>query len=287
MLYNSLPHVIKRHAMIIAQEQFFAILSTFSLSTLKMQMGRVRLKFTVEELARLLYLLNMAQTQKIMLKALWGDRPGGLGSYQNFCKNLDLVAKLMPLIFTKFNALHGVKPSALYNVIDTSLISTKMAKSIRSKDFKDGNVTVRKVDGQPHHIYGLKLFATINRRGMICKATALHINTPDIDATKNPYYYGLPKGILLADRGFNSALVRQRLSGCGTRLISPFKSNQKQQLNDKERKLYKKRWAIETVFQQLKAAYGAFKLGTSSKYTLIKQKAAIFLSILNYNASLI
>lgn len=86
--------------MIIAPEQFFAILSAIPLSTLKMQMGRMRLKFTIEELASLLMLLNRSQSHKIALKTLWISEVG-LGTYQNFCKNLDLASKLMPLILTK------------------------------------------------------------------------------------------------------------------------------------------------------------------------------------------
>ncbi len=272
--------------MIITQKEFLAILCTIPFSTLKMQLGRMRLKFTLTELSELLSLLNVAQTQKMELKRLWSAHKE-LGTYQNFCKNLDLASKLMPFIFTKFNAMHGIKPSALYNVIDTSLVPTKMAKSIQPKDFKAGNVTVRKVEGQTHYIYGLKLFTTINRHRFICNATALPINTPDIDATKNPYYYHLPKGLLLADRGFNSALVRKRLSGCAIRLISPFKAKQKQQLSKKEWLLYENRWSIETVFQKLKAPYGAFKLGVSSRYTRLKQKAALLLAALNYNAALL
>lgn len=273
--------------MIIAQEQFLAIVQSLPLSTLKMQMGRLRLKFLISDIALLLNLLNMAQTQKLCLKTVWQGRNSELGTYQNFCKNLETVAKLMPLVMSKFNAIHGIQPSKLMNIIDTSLIPVKAAQSIRSKDYAKNDVTLRKVDGVPHHVCGVKLFAVLNRQGFICKTLVLPINTADIDATKNPYYYGLTPGILLADKGFNSALARQRLKSCGIKLLSPFKVNQKQQLTDKEKRFYKRRWRIETVFQKLKAQYGHFKLGTSSRYTKIKQKAALLLAVLNFNASLL
>ena len=272
--------------MIISQEEILAILLTIPLSTIKMQMGRIRLKFTRQELAKLLFMLNEAQSRKVTFKHIWHKNKEDK-TYQNLCKNFDVVAKLMPLIFSKFNEMHKIKASRMYNVLDTTLIPTKRSQSITDKDFKVGDVTIRNVEKIRHYISGLKLFALMNRERFIFKAAALNINTPDIDAVKNPFYYSIPKGILLADKAFNSQMVRDRLKGYGTRLISPFKANQKQQLTDKEKEFYKRRWEIESAFQKLKAEYGNFKLGASSRYTLIKQKAALLLAALNYNAALI
>ena len=272
--------------MIISQEEILAILLTIPLSTIKMQMGRIRLKFTRQELAKLLFMLNEAQSRKVTFKHIWHKNKEDT-TYQNLCKNFDVVSKLMPLIFSKFNEMHKIKASRMYNVLDTTLIPTKRSQSITDKDFKAGDVTIRDVEKIRHYISGLKLFALMNRERFIFKAAALNINTPDIDAVKNPFYYSIPKGILLADKAFNSQMVRDRLKGYGTRLISPFKANQKQQLTDKEKEFYKRRWEIESAFQKLKAEYGNFKLGASSRYTLIKQKAALLLAALNYNAALI
>ena len=66
-------------------------------------------------------------------------------------------------------------------------------------------------------------------------------------------------------------------------MISPFHYKSKIQLNDKEKKFYKKRWKIETVFQKLKNPYDLFKLnlkGVKNKKIL---EAKLFISLINYN----
>jgi len=270
--------------MIITQKKFLAILQTLSIREIRHQLGRIRLKFTLQEIAFYLEQLHLHQAHRVTLKALWIKSETG-HSYQSFCQNLDLCAKLSGLVFIQFNRTSRIEPSSLYNVIDTSLIPTKKPQHLSKKDFDQGKVTVRQGLEGKLFVHGLKWLAVVNRQGLIVKSQTLGINTPDIDVTKNPYQYGLPKGILLADKGFNSKEVRSRLQGCSIRLISPFKSNQTQQLSDKERRLYARRWSIETVFQTLKHDYGAFKLGTSSRYTLQKQKAVLTLAALSYNLS--
>ena len=268
--------------MIITQDKFLTILKTLTLKAIRSQMGRIRLKFTLEDLAFYLHQLHLHQACKVTFKSLW-LKSGRELSYQSFCQNIDACSKLAPLMLIQYNKLAHIKASSLFNVVDTSLIPTKQEQHISKSDFEHNKVTIRSVSDRKKFICGLKFLVLINRQGLIIKANVLSINTPDIDVTKNPYQYGLPPGILLADKGFNSHMVQQRLKNCGIRLLSPYKTNQKQQLSEKERKLYKKRWSIETLFQTLKHDYGPHKLPTSSKYTLNKQKAVLILCALSYN----
>jgi hypothetical protein len=160
----------------------------------------------------------------------------------------------------------------------------KQAASIRSQDWAKHRITLR--DKKP--ICGSKLLCLLNRFGQVYYAERININRSDHAIFKDSAYYSSKvPGILLADRGFNNKIVRDRLGALPhTRFISPPHYKTKQVLSPKESKLYKRRWRIETLFQVLKDTYGDFKLNLKSALTTKLNEAKLFATLTTYNLSL-
>ena len=60
-----------------------------------------------------------------------------------------------------------------------------------------------------------------------------------------------PSKHMLADKAYDSAELRSGLKECGSKPVIPNKSNRKQPFSFNKR-LYKRRWRIETAFNRLK-----------------------------------
>lgn len=90
------------------------------------------------------------------------------------------------------------------------------------------------------------------------------------------------QGFVLVDRGFSNKLVRQRLEPL-CKLISPYHYKSKATLSDKERLLYKKRWAVETTFKALKDKFSHIKLNIRGIFTDKLNKAKLFSALTMYN----
>jgi hypothetical protein len=96
---------------------------------------------------------------------------------------------------------------------------------------------------------------------------------------------------------FSNKAVRERLNHIKTsvfetnkplcRLISPYNVKQNIKLTDKERKLYKRRWKIETVFQNIKHNYSENKLNLTGKYNNLTKGAKFYSTLINFNLSTI
>ena len=132
---------------------------------------------------------------------------------------------------------------------------------------------------------GNKGLFMMNKRKQIYHAEILNINDSDQNYLKNPHgLYGKLKGILLADRGFsNNDIFNQKKQIC--RLISPYKSNQKETLTKKEMELYKRRWSIESLFKSLKDNYSDNKLNLTRKYTDKLKQAKFYSTLIIHNLS--
>ncbi len=132
-------------------------------------------------------------------------------------------------------------------------------------------------------------FIFINKQWFITHYEYLNINESDVNILKSSAQYRpFLKGLVLADRGFASKLVRQRLDNDKNnifnyertycRFISPHRKSEKKQLNLKERRIYRKRWTIETLFQKLKDKFEDCNLDLTGKYC--RKEAKIFVSCL-------
>lgn len=258
-----------------------AILNRVPLSSLRGALGRQRLKFTRDELAQWLWVLFEHQRRHCQFRTLYDELRPPM-TYAGFTKNLRTAAALMPLVFREFNRRHGIQPSRLLTYLDTSLIPSKQTASIREQDWRAGKVTRRRKGTAVEDTCGHKLLAHLDRHGRITRAAVLPINTPDNLVTKEPLNFGL-SGVVVADRGFNCKLSRQRVASCGGRLISPPHVKEKWVLTEQERRLYQGRWQIETAFQRLKDDWGHFRLAASSRYAPVVQKGDIFAALCAYN----
>ena len=211
--------------------------------------------------------------------------------------NINLFSTLFKHLFYLFNKITNIKASKLLNMIDSTLIPEKDSNFINNKDWSSGRVTTRGLKQDKTHICGSKGFFMINREGKIYHLERLNINYSDQNYLKNPYFLlNKLKGIVLADRGFSNKAVRERLEHNKTdifnydkpvcRLISPYRVNQLKKLTTKERKIYRKRWKIETMFQILKDSHSNIKLNLKGKYTSKLKEAKLFACAINYNLSM-
>ena len=263
---------------------------------LRRQIHRSRLKFNIRELAFYLFCIiehnQGRETFKHMHRRLFKDERLNI-TYSTFMSNIKTVSPLMGFIFNEFNKSNHVKAGIL-NIVDTTLIEEKQAKHINGVDWQRERVTTRGKDASKYHVCGSKGLVFINRSNLVYFAKLLPINTSDQNILKDTCHYDHAlKGIVLADRGFNNKLLRERLQehkndiwnirGPDCRLISPYVKKSKTQLTPKEKKLYKRRWRIETVFQKVKDCYSQSSLQMHGRYNKELKKAKFYTTWLIYN----
>lgn len=271
-------------------------------SKTKSLLGRERLRLTKSQITFYLMVLWNHQIQHVRFSFLY--RQANLGTtYAGFMKNVTTVGPLMAYLFEQHKKETSIDFSSIINSIDTTLLAQKRPEFITQKDWAKGKVTIRSKNKVKTYICGQKGLVVRNRQGCIVAADLLKINHSDFNILKNPllwYRKGLDKGFLLADRGFNSKKVRKRFSDLKAnpllfglpaqfcfkaKLLSPPHVKELVQLSPKERRLYKRRWKIESLFQELKDSYNPFKLDLTGARTPRLVRAKFFVSCLAYNLS--
>ena len=275
------------------------IINSLKNKEIKSIIGRVRLKFTYKEINDYVQIIFAhSQTQK-SFKSIYKKSKFKI-KYSCFMSNIQLFSKLFRFLFYKLNEKLSIKPSKLLNMVDTTLIEEKKLNFINQNDWDSGRVTTRinKKNKIKTYTCGSKGLVFLNRFGQIYSANLLNINYSDQNILKDfSFYIKELNGILLADRGFSNKAVRERLNHIKTsvfetnkplcRLISPYNVKQNIKLTDKERKLYKRRWKIETVFQNIKHNYSENKLNLTGKYNNLTKGAKFYSTLINFNLSTI
>ena len=275
------------------------IINSLKNKEIKSIIGRVRLKFTYKEINDYVQIIFAhSQTQK-SFKSIYKKSNFKI-KYSCFMSNIQLFSKLFRFLFYKLNEKLSIKPSKLLNMVDTTLIEEKKLNFINQHDWDSGRVTTRinKKNKIKTYTCGSKGLVFLNRFGQIYSANLLNINYSDQNILKDfSFYIKELNGILLADRGFSNKAVRERLNHIKTsvfetnkplcRLISPYNVKQNIKLTDKERKLYKRRWKIETVFQNIKHNYSENKLNLTGKYNNLTKGAKFYSTLIQYNFSTI
>ena len=275
------------------------IINSLKNKEIKSIIGRVRLKFTYKEINDYVQIIFAhSQTQK-SFKSIYKKSKFKI-KYSCFMINIQLFSKLFRFLFYKLNEKLYIKPSKLLNMVDTTLIEEKKLNFINQHDWDSGRVTTRinKKNKIKTYTCGSKGLVFLNRFGQIYSANLLNINYSDQNILKDfSFYIKELNGILLADRGFSNKAVRERLNHIKTsvfetnkplcRLISPYNVKQNIKLTDKERKLYKRRWKIETVFQNIKHNYSENKLNLTGKYNNLTKGAKFYSTLINFNLSTI
>ena len=275
------------------------IINSLKNKEIKSIIGRVRLKFTYKEINDYVQIIFAhSQTQK-SFKSIYKKSKFKI-KYSCFMSNIQLFSKLFRFLFYKLNEKLSIKPSKLLNMVDTTLIEEKKLNFINQNDWDSGRFTTRinKKNKIKTYTCGSKGLVFLNRFGQIYSANLLNINYSDQNILKDfSFYIKELNGILLADRGFSNKAVRERLNHIKTsvfetnkplcRLISPYNVKQNIKLTDKERKLYKRRWKIETVFQNIKHNYSENKLNLTGKYNNLTKGAKFYSTLINFNLSTI
>lgn len=266
----------------------------FSLTAaeLKNALKRQRLRVSRKTILSYVWVLWTQHTQMCHFSAL---KQTVSVSYQGMMKGCHMVAPLMKLMEERFRQEKGIGFDDL-NIVDSSLVPSKEEKSITPKDWDKGRVTTR-----PHpalkenfHICGDKHLCFINSKRQIVFSKLLNINHSDGNILKSPLSWaqlGLRQGVLLMDRGFGHTKVkagfdglRENLSSFDVHILYPPLKSQKWVLTPEERALYKKRWAIEEVFRQLKNPFGSFRLILKGIRKPELKKAKVAMATLAWNA---
>ena len=263
---------------------------------IKTIIGRSRLKFTYQEIISYVQIAFEHSLTHRTFKKIYKNHHIKV-DYSVFMKNISLFSRLFKYLFTQINEQLSIKPSQLLNVVDTTLIPEKEIKSIYQKDWNNGRVTTRKNNftKEKIHICGSKGLIFMNRFKQIYFAKLLNINDSDQNILKDfTLYLNQLKGFLLADRGFSNKAVRKRLKEINNhvfqnqsvcRLISPYQYKEKLTLTEKEWKLYKRRWQIETLFQGLKHHYSEYRLNLKGNYKYSIKQAKFYATLIAYNLS--
>ena len=242
------PHLLEDFDMsIISQDLIYGEIILLRGSFIKSIIKRERLKYSNKEISYYLYAIYLHQSLQINFKSLYLKSKLKI-SYATYMSNIHALCPLVKVLFFKINERHKIKVSSILNIVDTSLLPSIEGKSIRDRHYKAKQVTVR--DGEK--ICGHKGLFFINRRKQIYSIKLMNINYSDFNILKDSELYR-PQlyGVVLADKGFNSLMVRNRVNKL-CRFISPYKKKQKLQLSNKEMKIYKYRWNIESLFKKLK-----------------------------------
>ena len=247
---------------------------------------RQRLKLSYDAISFYVWCIFMHQTQQTNFKTIYKRYNLNI-TYQAFMHDIILISPLIKFLFYKNNKILNIKPSSLYNIVDSSLIPIKNPEFINQQDYDLNKVTARTKDKIKVKICGIKLFIFLNRFNKIYHAELLNINYSDQNILKSSALYLTKlKGFLLADRGFGNKVTEQRVNSTGIcKLLTPGHYKSKKFLTKKEKKLYKKRWKIETLFQKLKNNYGEFKLNLRGAKNKGIIEAKLFISLMNYNLS--
>lgn len=267
------------------------------LAELKRMLGRKRLRVDRGQIVAYLMALVAQQSLLRHYKAVHALDSCGVG-YAGFMAGIALVAPLWVRLETRFRQEKGVGFDEL-TLADSSLLPGKEEGSIRSRDWDRKAVTVRPVsDGngatRKLKVCGEKLLAVMNSQQQLvyCKLMP-SINAADDHVFKNPMSWairGLRQGVLLVDRGFSNHEVRKGLTFLGKtlpnytlRLVSPPRKSQKWCLSEADQRLYRKRWAIEEAFRQLKDSPGRFRLTMKGTRNPRIREARVAIATLAWN----
>jgi len=228
------------------------IVENLSSQEIKVLLGRERLRFTKEEI--LMYLLVIFEHNLTQHTFFCLYRAHDKDSYQNFMKNIALFSKLYHYLFMQINQKLSIETSDL-NIVDSTLIPEKELKSIKQKDYELHRVTVRKdkKTKSTEHICGSKGFVYINEFKQVYSAKLTNINFSDNNFLKDNFNLIHTFGTLLADRGFNNKMVRERINSHNNEIntlyknkdfkpitfISPFHYKEKKKLTLDEYQIYK------------------------------------------------
>lgn len=274
------------------------IINKLTHKEIKSLIDRKRLKFTHEMIQFYIFCLYKHSLTQKTLKSIYkkSKQKGYIQTYQNFMKNIALFSKVFKYLFHTMNKLLFIKPSQLLNIVDSTLIPEKQSCYITQKDWNLNKVTTRTKDTIKIRTCGSKGLVFINRFNQIYYAELLNINISDMNILKeSARYKPYLQGILLADRGFSNKLVRSRLNHdknnifdyhkVNCRLISPYRKSENKNLTEKEIKLYKYRWRIETLFQTLKSNYSDNLLNLKGKYQPIIKQSKFYTTLMIHNLS--
>jgi hypothetical protein len=99
----------------ITQKQILMWLRVEKRSILRANLGRVRLKFGLEELSFFLWAVAWHNATQRSFKRLWEQDDRGLG-YAGFMKNVQTASRLWPIVFRRSCESMGIRASSLYNL---------------------------------------------------------------------------------------------------------------------------------------------------------------------------
>lgn len=266
---------------IIPKSQIKSIVFSMNTAYIKSLMGRQRLKFSLDEIVMYVTAIYEHQLLRRRFKALYRHLKLEI-SYEAFMKNLRVISPIVAGIHAKILQRGAIVASSLINYVDSSLLTTKESRNIRSKDYVKHMVTSRKKE----KFCGYKGLVFMNRFKQIYHASLHNINVSDNNFLKDiAYYADMLKGVMLMDMGFSNRISRERFKYVADKatMISPFKKKQKKQLTTKEWRVYRHRWGIELLFKALKDEFGNFNLNLKGARNLNIVKAKFYATISSYN----
>lgn len=267
------------------------------LAELKRVLGRKRLRVGRSQIVS--YLMALVAQQGLLrhYKAVHALDSCGVG-YAGFMAGIGMVAPLWVKLEARFRQEQGVGFDEM-TLADSSLLPGKDEGSIRRPDWDRKAVTVRPVsDGngatRKLKVCGEKLLAVMNSQQQLVYCRLMpSINSADDHVFKNPMGWatkGLRQGVLLVDRGFSNHEVRKGMDFLGKalpdytlRLVSPPRKSQKWVLSEADQHLYRKRWAIEEAFRQLKCSLGRFRLSMKGTRRSVIREARVAIATLAWN----
>jgi hypothetical protein len=250
---------------------------------IKEKIKRKRLKFNRFDISVYLYALVFTQINVCCFKQTYKylKKKKYLKSitYEGFMYNIGVVGSLFETFFE--STVKHTKNNS-FSILDSTLIPLKQNHCLKNKD------KTRLVVYGNKMVCGIKKTCIVNNKGKIIYVDINNIKTHDtktIDKSLIEKLKNLNVKNLCADKGYSSNLIRKMLIDENIKSIIPYKKNQKEKLDDKSVKLYKKRFIIENIFKKLKNIHYKYKMFFKNITRINIIKAKIFMTCWMYNIS--
>jgi hypothetical protein len=168
-----------------------------------------------------------------------------LPNYQNFVKHCH---RVVPIVAALLNQLLEVGASLRF--MDSTML--EVCKLIRRKFHRTSRGYAHTGHNWQGEHYGFKLHASIDNSGRLCAYTFTSANVHDSRAI--PVLVNQQTKVAVGDTGYRSTPLHRKVKQAfGTFILTPpHYKQQKQVMNEWQRKLLKRRPKIETVFDYLK-----------------------------------
>jgi hypothetical protein len=202
-------------------------------------------------------------------------------SYAQFSRLVRSNEPTLRCLIKLFCSIYARKRASYY-IIDSTSLPVAGYDTDKVKWIGDQGGIGKNMHGWYH---GFKLHIIVNHDLEIVSATLTPANVHDLTPLKQMSFIENIKGILVGDKGYQSAKVRTFLASCGVELLAKQRENMDPFLNVYFKRFFTARRRIEGIFGYLKTKLAAIYRYARSAEGFLSQVQAAVLSYMLKNFS--